>query len=145
MTALCRRSGERMKYNSVEMRGRIGHEPELRKTSTGKSVTNVSVAVYAGKDAQGNSKSEWFHWTLWDSKADEFCRTAHKGDTIHLEGKAVTEQGKTKGGELYTTVKFVAYDYEVTPKRQTVTAAQNEPQYIDPNSNWPIENEPLPF
>ena len=39
-----------MIYNHVVMRGNLGHVPELRKTSKGQAVTNVSIAVYNGKD-----------------------------------------------------------------------------------------------
>ena len=98
-------------WNSVMHRGRLGHDPELRKTSQGKSVTNVNIAVYSGKE-----NTEWFTWVLWDKKADDFCFTAHKGDTVRMFGRAATSKGKTKGGEQYTQTMFVAEDFEIIPK-----------------------------
>lgn len=129
-----------MKQNDVTMRGRLGHEPVLRKTSGGKSVVNVSIAVYAGKDADGNAKTNWFNWVIWEKKADEFCFSAHKGDTIRFEGKASNAQGKTKGGETYPQVMFVADDYEITPKKAKTEAP--EYQYGAPYT--PVEEE-VPF
>lgn len=133
MTDLCRRNGVyEMKYNEVTMRGRLGHEPELRKTTTGKSVTNASIAVYAGKDAEGNTKSNWYQWTIWGKKAEDFCLYAHKGDSVTFEGHASTEQRKTKGGELYTQVVFTADDYELKQKQNRVQEA-------------PLQEEEYPF
>ena len=49
--------------NHVTMTGRLGADPEVKKTSAGQSVVNVSIAVYAGKDKAGNIRTDLFRWT----------------------------------------------------------------------------------
>lgn len=132
-----------MIYNHVEMRGNIGHVPELRKTSKGQAVTNVSIAVYNGKDADGNAKKEWFTWVIWGKKAEDFCLYASKGDRVTFEGRAGTSTGRTKSGEEYKVTVFVADDYELIPKKPKadVVAYQNNDPWI---ATTPLEEE-VPF
>ena len=127
-----------MIYNHVEMRGNIGHVPELRKTSKGQAVTNVSIAVYNGKDADGNAKKEWFTWVIWGKKAEDFCLYASKGDRVTFEGRAGTSTGRTKGGEEYKVTVFVADDYEIKQKKKA------EPEYAYGQPIPPLEEE-VPF
>lgn len=127
-----------MIYNHVVMRGNLGHVPELRKTSKGQAVTNVSIAVYNGKDADGNAKKEWFTWVIWGKKAEDFCVYASKGDRVTFEGRAGTSTGRTKGGEEYKVTVFVADDYELIPKKKP------EQEYAYGQPIPPLEEE-VPF
>lgn len=131
-----------MIYNHVVMRGNLGHVPELRKTSKGQAVTNVSIAVYNGKDADGNAKKEWFTWVIWGKKAEDFCVYASKGDRVTFEGRAGTSTGRTKSGEEYKVTVFVADDYELIPKKPKADAVAY--QYGEPYTATPSD-EDVPF
>ena len=79
--------------------GRCGKEPELRKTPGGTSVCTISLACDRDfKDESGNRETDWIDVTLWREKAEFFCKTFHKGDTVCIEGKLQSRRWTDKNG-----------------------------------------------
>ena len=62
--------------------GRIGRDPEIRQTSTGKSVCSFSATVNVGKDKY--MTSEWFDFTAWGETAEYIVEHYRKGSLISL-------------------------------------------------------------
>ena len=114
--------------NIVTMSGNIGHDPELRSTSAGMKVTNVSIAVHTGLTVNGENKSEWFEWVIWDKLAELVAENVKKGDTLVLTGKASKANHKTRSGEEYRSPMFVASECYWSHKEKKDTApAQDDP------------------
>lgn len=107
--------------NIAIMTGRLGADPELRKTNNGKSVVNVSVAVYAGKSQTGEILTDWYRWTLWGDQADRFAQKARKGDAVMLKGRATAKVYAKDGTEHHVT-EFVADDYMIQKKEEVKSA-----------------------
>lgn len=101
--------------NFVIMTGRLGRDPELRRTASGKSVVNVSIAVYAGKSQTGEILTDWFDWTIWGEQAERFAAKANKGDTLMLKGRE-TRKKRMKDGVEYETSEHVADDFMIQKK-----------------------------
>lgn len=123
--------------NIHTMSGRVGSDPELRSTSAGKKVTNISIATYTGKNAQGESQSEFFDWVIWEDLAERVCAEVKKGDLIVLTGKASKVTRKTRSGEEYKSVMFVASECYWSHK-----AKAEAPQLQNP---YQEQGEELPF
>lgn len=102
--------------NEVMMAGRIGKEPTLNMTKSGKSVCKVSIAVYAGKDSNGNSVSEWYVWECWNYLADRIAK-AKVGDTVIFRGNAKIEKFKAQDGRDIERVIFQAREVFIEPKK----------------------------
>ena len=130
--------------NIVIHTGRLGADPEIRKTNSGKSVVNASVAVYAGKDVSGNILTDWYRWTVWGDQADRFAAKARKGDAVMMKGRA-TVKAYQKDGQEIKAVEFVADDYMIQKKEMqaAVTTSVKAQDYSFPE--FPDDREPMPW
>lgn len=56
--------------NVVAIMGRLAADPQLRQTTTGKSVASFRIACDRGrKDANGQSQADWLDVVAWDRTA----------------------------------------------------------------------------
>lgn len=97
--------------NKVILVGRLGNNPELRHTQSGKAVISFSLATNESwKDAKGEKKEtvEWHNVTAWDKLAEVCDKFLTKGKQVYIEGKIKTEKFTDKNGvEKYST-KIIA-------------------------------------
>lgn len=129
--------------NRVTMTGRLGADPEVKKTASGKSIVNASVAVYAGKDMQGNVLTDWYRWTVWGDRADRFAAKARKGDTVMMDGRAVTRSYQ-KDDQTVKTIEFSCDDFLVQKKEEPKAAVVTSVRPQDYNfEDFP--EEPMPW
>jgi single-strand DNA-binding protein len=105
--------------NRVQLIGRLGKDPETKFTSTGKKVTQFSLAVgNRWKDKNGETKesTEWVNIEAW-GRLGEVCQEyLKKGSLIFLEGRLKTDKYEDKGETRYFT-KVVAQSLEFLDKR----------------------------
>ena len=129
--------------NIVIHTGRLGADPEIRKTNSGKSVVNASVAVYAGKDVSGNILTDWYRWTVWGDQADRFAAKARKGDAVMMKGRS-TVKAYQKDGQDVKVVEFVCEDFMVQKKEEPKAAVVTSVKASDYNfEDFP--QEPMPW
>lgn len=87
----------------VTLRGRLGRDPELRFTQTGKPVASLSVVTdRRQKDADGNWESvdtTWWRVTCWDQLAENVAETLTKGDAVIVVGMASLQEYEGKDGD----------------------------------------------
>jgi single-strand DNA-binding protein len=95
--------------NRVQLIGRLGKEPETKKTANDRTVTTFTLAVdRRWKDKSGEVKKEtdWFNIEAWGKQA-EFCnKYVHKGELVFLEGK-LRPQKYESNGETRTFMKIL--------------------------------------
>ena len=89
--------------NSVNLTGRLGRDPELKTTNSGKSVTSISIAVQDGKD-----RTYWLPIVAWEKTADFICRYFRKGDGIEITGKVTERKYEDRDGNKRSVVEVVA-------------------------------------
>ena len=74
--------------NNLILVGRIVKTPELRKTESGTSVSNVTLAIPRPfKNQEGNYDTDFIECTLWNSIAKTTCEFCEKGDLIAVKGR----------------------------------------------------------
>ncbi len=79
--------GESNMLNQAVIVGRLVREPELRKTESGKKVTNITVAVPRSyKNANGEYDADFIHCTLWEGVAEKTITYVKKGDLLGIRG-----------------------------------------------------------
>lgn len=71
-----------LSINHINMVGRTGRDVQLRFTESGKTVSNVSLAVRRDKE-----NSDWFDCTFWDRTAEIAMNYATKGSLIGISGR----------------------------------------------------------
>jgi single-strand DNA-binding protein len=87
--------------NKAILIGNVGKEPEIRKTQSGISVANFSLAT--SKKVKGEEKTEWHRIVAWDKLAEIIEKYVHKGDKVMIEGEIETRDYEKDGQKVYTT------------------------------------------
>lgn len=87
--------------------GTLGQDPEVKYTTSGEAVCNMSVATterWTDKSGNRQEKTEWHRVVAW-GKLGELCgEYLSKGRQVYLEGKLQTRQWEDKQGQnRYTT------------------------------------------
>ncbi|MCW2077899.1 UNVERIFIED_ORG: single-strand DNA-binding protein [Bradyrhizobium japonicum] len=98
-----------MSVNKVIILGRLGKDPEIRRTQEGKEVANLSVATgerYKDKrSGEMKEKTEWHNIVVWNENTVKFIdNNLKKGDQVYLVGKLQTRKWTDQSGvEKYST------------------------------------------
>jgi single-strand DNA-binding protein len=104
--------------NKVLLIGNLGKDPEVRYTSSGKAVTNVSIATgETWKDkttGERKERTEWHNVTFYSPLAEVVGQYLKKGSSVFVEGRLATRkwQDKTTGQDRYTT-EIIANDMKM--------------------------------
>ena len=94
-----------MDTNKVELAGRLGKEPNIKYTGSGKAVCNFTVATsYKGQ-------TTWHDCVAWEKQAEQF-QGVRKGTVVELKGRLQTRTWEKDGVKHYKT-EVVAYELTV--------------------------------
>lgn len=95
--------------NVIAVMGRLARDPELRQTTTGKSVASFTIACDRGrKDANGQKQTDWLNVVSWDKTAEFVCRYFRKGSLVVVDGRLQSRSYQDKDGNNRTAVEIVA-------------------------------------
>lgn len=96
-----------MNVNKAIIVGRLTRDPEARTTSSGKAVTNITVATSSNwndRDGKKQEKTEFHNVVLWGKLAEISAQYLTKGQEVYLEGRIQTREWEGKdGSKKYTT------------------------------------------
>ena len=96
-------------YNSVQLIGNLGADPEIKVFDSGSRIAECRIAVYAGKDkATGQPRpSMWFTVKAWNNVADELMQF-RKGDRLQVvEGQLSQDTWQDKATGANRTKDYV--------------------------------------
>lgn len=82
--------------NSVTLIGRLGSDPELKTTNTGKNVCNASVATSEKWGDQ--EKTTWHRVVAWGKVAEFMSQYSRKGGLIYVQGSIQNREYTDKEG-----------------------------------------------
>ena len=98
-----------MSINRVVLVGRLVRDPELRTTTTGKSVTSFTIAVTKRfKPQDGGQDADFFRVTAWEKTAEFVANYLTKGRLIAIDGRIQSRKYTTKEGVEREVVEVVA-------------------------------------
>ena len=92
--------------NKVMLIGNVGNDPEIRSTSSGRRLANVSLATserWTDNSGQQQEKTEWHRLTIWGRLVDVVEQYVKKGDRLFIEGSIKYSQTEGEGGTRYWT------------------------------------------
>jgi single-strand DNA-binding protein len=101
-----------MNINKVFAGGRLGRDPELRYTQSGKAVANFSIAC-SSYLASKEKETEWFNVVAWEKNAEFASENLRKGARVLVVGRQQTRKWTDKSGAQKTTVELVAENIQV--------------------------------
>lgn len=94
--------------NKVILLGNLGREPEIKMTSSGAKIANLSVATsetWKDKQGQRQERTEWHRVVIFNPNlADIAERYLRKGSKVYVEGSLQTRKWTDAAGvDKYTT------------------------------------------
>lgn len=70
----------------ITLIGNLGNDPDVRYTNGGEKVVSFSLAVQAGKKAQGEALAHWYTCDAWERLADICEQYLRKGSKVLVRG-----------------------------------------------------------
>lgn len=137
---------------TVTLVGRLGGDPEIRFTQTGKSVASFSLVTSKSTKQPDNtwveSETTWYRVEAWDSLGENVVESLRKGDQVIVVGRLFMDSYTAKDGSEKQSLKVNAYsigpDLKRGVYRKTDTAAVAARPVDDP---WgaPVQDDIPPF
>ncbi len=96
--------------NKVMLVGRLGKDPQVRRTASGKTVANVSLATGRRvKKGEGwDTHTEWHRIVVWEKQAEIVADRLRKGDPVAVVGELRYGEYTDKTGQKRHTSDVVA-------------------------------------
>lgn len=114
--------------NRILISGRMGKDPELRRTQTGTAVASFPIACDRDfKDKQtGEKATDWVDIVAWRSTAEYVTRYGAKGRTVVVDGRLQMRDWTDKEGNKRRTAEVVAESiYFADGRREENTSASS--------------------
>lgn len=97
-----------MNVNKVILIGRLTKDPEVRSTTSGQTVTSISVATsrsWKDQAGQKQEKTEFHNVVAWAKRGEVIAQYFTKGQEIFVEGHLETRNwdDKATGKKMYRT------------------------------------------
>lgn len=128
--------------NQIVVIGRAGKDayPELRRLQNGGScVVTLNLAVNRpGKDAQGNSVTDWLPVQFWNKNAARFAEFVKKGNLISVTGSMRIDSwdnnGETRHKAYIHGESFQMLESRSSQPQRHAPTRPNEPTLVNANA-----------
>ena len=94
---------------------RIGNEPVVRFTPSGKAALQLSLAYHYGRrNEQGETPTQWVDATMWGERTEKLAPMLRKGDRIYVELRDVhldsfTRKDGSSGANIKATIERIEF------------------------------------
>lgn len=117
--------------NVTALTGRLTFQPELKSTSSGKSVTNFTLAV---KRPHTADKTDFIDCVAWRDRAEFICRYFQRGMKIEVSGVLQTREYDKDGVHIKRTeLNVETADFAESKKE---TDSQPSSSFSQPAPNY---------
>lgn len=125
--------------NKVMIIGRLGRDPEMRYTPSGRPVTTFSVATsrsWNTSEGGRRTETEWFNVVAWSNLAEICKQHLSKGRLVYIEGRLQTRQWDDPEGNKHSSTEIVANEMIMLDDRREGNHYEDESE---------IDEEEFPF
>ena len=124
--------------NKVLLIGRLGQDPEMRYTPSGKPLTKFQLAVNRSWTTDGEKKTEteWFNIVAWGKLAEICNQYLSKGQQVYIDGRLHTRYWQDDEGANHSTVEVIT---------QEMIMLGNQSDNTDADADRDIPDEDYPF
>ncbi|MBN1893533.1 single-stranded DNA-binding protein [bacterium] len=140
--------------NKVILVGRLGADPQLKYTPSGRANVTFNIATNAvWKDQEGKQqeRTDWHRIVAWGKLAEIMGEYLKKGHRVYLEGRLQTRSWEDSNGVKKWTTEVTATDMEMLEAKPAgagaaagpVAAPEEAPPVVDIPDAEPAED--LPF
>ena len=137
--------------NSVILVGRLTRDPELKRTTTTKSVCRFDIAM--SRRFKDQVTGEWkdsdptfVPIIVWGDQAERCAERLKKGIPVYIEGRLQTSSWQSTDGSKRSRLEVVASRVQFLVKMEQSQERSNvsENEYVS-DSNVDIDDEEVPF
>ena len=137
--------------NSVILVGRLTRDPELKRTTTSKSVCRFDIAMSRRfkdqvTDEWKDSDPTFVPIIVWGEQAERCAERLKKGIPVYVEGRLQTSSWQSTDGSKRSRLEVVASRIQFLVKMEQGQERSNvsENEYVS-DSNVDIDDEEVPF
>jgi single-strand DNA-binding protein len=134
--------------NKVILIGKLGRDPELRYTASGKAVAKFSIATdeqWTGKDGEKEVRTEWHRIIAW-GRLGEICgEYLKKGRQVYIEGRLQTRSWDDKEGNKRYTTEIVAQAMQMLDSGGKAGTASSTEEKFPSEEPISIPEDDIPF
>ena len=126
--------------NKVLLIGRLGRNPEMRYTPSGRPVTTFSIATsrsWNTSDGERRSETEWFNIVAWSSLAEICKQLLTKGQQVYIEGRLQTRRWEDSEGNKHSATEVVANEMIILGERRGETESVEDDE-SDQDDEFPF-------
>jgi len=125
--------------NKVILIGRLTKDPETRSTTTGKKVSNFSIALSDGKDASGQEITQFFDISCWEKLSEITEKYIKKGMRVAVVGSLKNQSFDGSDGTKRTKTVITARELEILTSKNEMSGMPSPDQ--DSNSQLSNQNK----
>ena len=106
--------------NKVILVGRLGADPQLKYTPSGRANASFNVAtnlVWKDQDGNQQEKTDWHRVTAWGKLAEIIGEWLKKGSYVYIEGRLQTRSYDDNNGVKKWITEVIATDLEMLGKK----------------------------
>lgn len=107
--------------NKVLIIGKLGRDPEMRYTPSGRPVTTFSVGAsraWNTSDGEKRTEIEWFNVVAWGNLAEICKQYLVKSRLVYIEGRLQTRHWEDTEGHKHSSVEIVANEMIMLDERR---------------------------
>lgn len=115
--------------NRALLIGRLGKDPELEYTPSGRAVANLNIATddsYKDKDGKKVEQTDWHRITAWGKLAEICGQYLKKGSLVFIEGKIKTRSYDDKTGAKKYITEILADKMEMLGGKSETSVTPDE-------------------
>ena len=133
-------------FSEISYIGRLGHDPELRYTPTGKSVCDLRIAI----DVHSGQQKEtfWLKTTLWGKQAENATQYLAKGRQVYVSARLKADTIKNEDGVYVSSGRPRIWIDKDGVAKASFEATANHIQYLgsknESGNGGPPAASPLP-
>jgi len=142
-----------MSVNKAILLGRLGKDPELRYTPSGKAVASFTLATserWQGQDGQKNESTTWHNIVAWGRQAEVIKEYLAKGREVYIEGRISNRSYDDKEGNKRYISEVVVQNFSFVGGRGDAgsggggASTPSEPADMAPSGSA-SDDDDLPF
>ncbi len=95
--------------NRVELLGRVGADPELRRTQNGAAVVQLRLATDRRRE-NGTGETDWHTVVCWAKQAEAVAEYVRKGERVYVAGRLQQQSWETEAGERRSRTEIHAHE-----------------------------------
>ena len=123
--------------NTVQLIGRMVADPELSKTSTGRSVCKFRIAV---NRLRKEDPADFISCVAWNQTAEAIERYTGKGLRVAIQGSIQTGSYDSKHGQKVYTTDVLVNRIDFLDYRNSAVRQAQQPDYSDPGYSQGMAN-----